>query len=161
MKMQSLFMMMPAHIFNRDARVSLQGWRCKFLVVQVPSNGHVMKQMLLVGMSWCKCPIGACYDANARLGMQWMQMFPWEYAMMQNTLLQTQFIKKFLLFSKRGFHNAWNQNIFTLDLLFMKSHLLFDLRLPKNWWLLLENLWMGHLLEIWWSGSKDLFPQFG
>ena len=51
MKMQSLFMMMPAHIFNRDARVSLQGWRCKFLVVQVPSNGHVMKQMLLVGMS--------------------------------------------------------------------------------------------------------------
>ena len=27
MKMQSLFMMMPAHIFNRGANVSLQGWR--------------------------------------------------------------------------------------------------------------------------------------
>ena len=86
MKMQSLFMMMPAHIFNRDARVFLQGWGCKFLVVQVPSNGHVMKQMLFVGMSWCKCPIGACYDANARLGMQWMQMSHWEYAMMRMSL---------------------------------------------------------------------------
>ena len=31
----------------------------------------------------------------------------------------------------------------------------------KNWWSLLENLLMGHLLEIWWSGSKDLFSQFG
>ena len=47
MKMQSLFLMMPAHIFNRDARVSLQGWRCKFLVVQMPSNGHVMMQMFM------------------------------------------------------------------------------------------------------------------
>ena len=47
MKMQSLFLMMPAHIFNRDVRVSLQGWRCKFLVVQMPSNGHVMMQMFM------------------------------------------------------------------------------------------------------------------
>ena len=34
-----------------------------------------------------------------------------------------------------------------LDLLFLKCHL-FDLRLPKK-------------LVIWWSGSKDLFSQFG
>ena len=47
MKMHSLFLMMPAHIFNRDARVSLQGWRCKFLVVQMPSNEHVMMQMFM------------------------------------------------------------------------------------------------------------------
>ena len=72
MKMQSLFMMMPAHIFNRDARVFLQGWRCKFLMVQVPSNGYVMMQMPLVGMSWWKCPPG---------GYAMMQMSAWEYAM--------------------------------------------------------------------------------
>ena len=39
----------------------------KCLMVQVPSNGHVMMQMLLVGMSWCKCPFGACHDANVHL----------------------------------------------------------------------------------------------
>ena len=83
------------------------------------------------------------------------------YVMTQNALVQTQFIQKFPLFSKQGFHNAWNQSIFKLNLLFMKSHLPFDLRLSKNWWSLLENLWMRHLLEIWWSDSKDLFSQFG
>ena len=50
-QMQSLSMMVPAHIFNRDANVSLQRWRCKNLVMQMPSNGYVMMQMLLVGMS--------------------------------------------------------------------------------------------------------------
>ena len=50
-QMQSLSMMVPAHIFNRDANVSLQKWKCKNLVEQMPSNGHVMMQMLLVGMS--------------------------------------------------------------------------------------------------------------
>ena len=89
--------------------------------------------------------------------MTWMFMYVCHEA---NVLMQTQFIQKFLLFSKRGFHNAWTQNIFTLDLLFMKSHLPFDLGLPKNWWSLLENLRMGRLLEIWWSSSKDLFSQF-
>ena len=34
-----------------------------------------------------------------------------------------------------------------LDLLFLKSHLLFDLRLPKNWWLLLEIFEWGIDLE--------------
>ena len=28
-RMQSLSMMVPVHIFNRDAKVSLQRWRCK------------------------------------------------------------------------------------------------------------------------------------
>ena len=50
-QMQSLSMMVLAHIFNRDANVSLQRWRCKNLVAQMPSNGYVMMQMLLVGMS--------------------------------------------------------------------------------------------------------------
>ena len=49
-RMQSLSMMVPAYIFNYDANVSLQGWRCKNLVVQIPFNGYVMMQMLLVGV---------------------------------------------------------------------------------------------------------------
>ena len=44
-QMQSLSMMVPAHIFNHDANVSLQRWRCKNLVVQMSSNGYVMMQM--------------------------------------------------------------------------------------------------------------------
>ena len=76
----------------------------------------------LVGMQWCRCPFKYAMNANAPL---------WVYND-TNVLMQTQFIQKFLLFSKRGFHNAWNQNIFTLDLLFMKSHLPFDLRFPKK-----------------------------
>ena len=103
----------------------------------------------LVGMQWCRCPFRYAMNANAPL---------WVYHD-TNALMQTQFIQKFLLFSKRGFHNAWNQNIFKLNLLFLKSHLPFDLRLPKNWWSLLENLRIGHRLGIWWSGSKD--SQFG
>ena len=55
----------------------------KCLVVQMPSNGHVMMQMLLVGTSWCKCPLGACHDvnvhlwvchdANVHVGMSWCE----------------------------------------------------------------------------------------
>ena len=52
-QMQSLSMMVPAHMFNRDANVvSLQKWRCQCLVMQMPSNGYVMMQMpLLYAMS--------------------------------------------------------------------------------------------------------------
>ena len=46
-QMQSLSMMVPAHIFNRDANVSLQRWKCKNLMVQMPFNGHVMMKMSL------------------------------------------------------------------------------------------------------------------
>ena len=44
-RMQSLSMMVPAHIFNCDANVSLQGWRCKNLVVQMPPYRYVMIQL--------------------------------------------------------------------------------------------------------------------
>ena len=132
---------------------------------------------------WCKCLL---------MGMSWMQMSLWEYAMMRmsaweyamawmsscryamnanallwvyhdtNALMQTQFIQKFPLFSKRGFHNAWNQNILKTWFIIPEKSSSFWLKAPKkNWWSLLENLRMGHLLEIWWSGSKDLFSQFG
>ena len=50
----------------------------KCLVVQMPSNGHVMMQMFLsgchdanvpsVGMPWCECPLGS---------MLMMRMYPW------------------------------------------------------------------------------------
>ena len=69
--------------------------------------------------------------------------------------------KNFFYFQNEASTTPETKIFSKLDLLFMKSHLPFDLRLPKNWWSLLENLWMGHLLEIWWSGSKDLFSQFG
>ena len=55
----------------------------KCLVVQMPSNGHVMMQMLLVGMSWCKCSHGACHDANVRLGVCHDANVPLVHAMMQ------------------------------------------------------------------------------
>ena len=53
----------------------------KCLVVQMPSNGHVMMQMLLIGMSWCKCPLSACHEANVHVGMPWCKCpivgMPW------------------------------------------------------------------------------------
>ena len=115
----------------------------------------------LMGMSWCKCNL---------VGMQWYRC-PFRYAMNANALLwvyhdtnalmQTRFIQKIPFIFQNETSSAPETKIFSkLDLLFLKSHLPFDLRLPKNWWSLLENLRMGHLLRIWWSGSKDLLSQF-
>ena len=115
-----------------------------------------------------------CHDVNVHVGMSWwdvmMQMYPCRYAMNvnaplwvyhdTNALMQTQFIQKFFLFSKRGFHNAWNHNILKTWLIIHEKSSSFWLKAPKkNWWSLLENLWMRHLLEIWWSGPKDLSLQ--
>ena len=66
--MQSLSMMVPAHIFNCDANVPLQRWRCKNLVMQMSPNGYVMIQM------------SPCHDANAPLMHAMMRMSAWEYA---------------------------------------------------------------------------------
>ena len=68
-----------------DANASLRRWRCKCLAVQMPSNGHVMIQMLLVGMSWYKCPlVGMPWRKCPFVGMSWrkcplvgMRMFHW------------------------------------------------------------------------------------
>ena len=96
-QMQHLSMMVPMHIFNHDTKVSLQRWRCKNLVMQMPSNEYVMMQM------------SSC-------GYAMMRMFPCRYAMNvnaslwvyhdTNALMQTQFSQKFPLFSKRGFLSA-------------------------------------------------------
>ena len=113
-----------------------------------------------------------CHDANVLMVHAMMRMYPCRYAMNANAplwvyhdtnaLMQTQFIQKFPLFSKRDFFNTWNQNIFKLNLLFLKSHLFFfKLKAPKKKWVItVRNLWMGHWLRIWWSGSKNLFSQF-
>ena len=133
--------------------------------MQMPSNGYVMMQMLLVGMSWCKCPFGACHDANApckdamnakaRLGMQWMQMSPWEYAMMQMLWCKHNFFQKFLLFSKQGFFSAWNQNIFKIWFIIPEKSSSFWLKAPKNLVITVRNLRMGYWLRTWWSGSNE------
>ena len=82
---------------NCNANVFSKRWRCKDLMVQMPSNGHVMMQMLLVGMSWCqcslvgmswcecllgsmpwcKCSYSACHDANVPLVHAMMRMSIW------------------------------------------------------------------------------------
>ena len=91
------------------------------LVVQMPSNGYVMTQMLLVGMSRCECPlVGMSWCKCTIVGMPWYKctlryvmnanVLLWVYHDM-NALMQTHFIQKFPLFSKRGFLSTWNQNI--------------------------------------------------
>ena len=67
-QMQSLSLMVSVHIFNRDTNVSLQRWRCKNLVMQMPSNEYVMMQM------------SSC-------GYAMMRMFPCRYAMNVNASL--------------------------------------------------------------------------
>ena len=57
---------------------------------------HAMMRMSHWCMLWCECPFGDVMNANARL---------WVYHD-TSALMQTQFIQKFLLFLKRGFHNA-------------------------------------------------------
>ena len=163
-KMPSLFMTMLVHAFKL--------W-CKCLITKMEkrmsSNGYVMMQMF-----WYKCPfwvyndasalLWVCRDVNVPMVHVMMRMTAWEYVMAwmssyryamnanaplwvyhaTNALMQTQFIQKFPLFSKRGFLNTWNQNIFKLNLSFLKSHLLFDLRLPKKLVITVRNLRKGH-----------------
>ena len=73
----------------------------KNLVVQMPSNGYVMMQMLLVGMSWCKCTLvvmqwcrcplmGMPWCECPFVGMQWRECLPvgisWHKCFDANTL---------------------------------------------------------------------------
>ena len=64
-QMESLSMMVSAHIFNCDANVSLQGWRCKNLVVQMPPCRYAMMQMLPWVCNECECSRRYAMDANA------------------------------------------------------------------------------------------------
>ena len=67
-QMQHLSMMVLAHVFTRDANVSLRGGDAKCLVVQMPSNEHVMMQN-----ASCRCIM--------------MQMSFYRHAMMQMPLV--------------------------------------------------------------------------
>ena len=139
---------------------------------ECPFVGMQWCRCLIESMPWCECPLrNMPWRECPFVGMQWMQMPPCGYIMTQNTLVQTQFIQKFLLFSKRGFHNAWNQNIFKLNLLFLKSHLSFDLRLPKKLVITIRKspngaftwnlmIWLKRFIfAIWLSKRGGTFPR--
>ena len=108
MKMQSLSMIVPLHIFIP--------W-CK---------------CLLVGMPWCEC-----FDAN------------------------TIYSKIPFVFKIKAFSAPETKIFSNLDLLFPEKSTFFDLRPPKKLVITVRNLQIGHWLEIWWFGSRDLFSQFG
>ena len=78
--------------------------------------------MLFAGMQWCRCLFRYAMNANALL---------WVYHD-TNALMQTQFIQKFSLFSKRGFLNAWNQNIFKTWFIIHEKSSSFWLKAPKK-----------------------------
>ena len=139
------WMRMPTcrYAMNANARLGMQ-W--------MPMPAWVCNECkcLFGSMPWCEYPLGSMPWRECPLvGMQWMQMPPCRYIMTQNALVQAQFIQKFLLFSKRGFHNAWNQNILKTWFIIHEKSSSFWLKAPKkNWWSLLENLRMGHRLGI-------------
>ena len=103
---------------------------------------------LLGSMPWCKCSCSACHDANVHLGVcheckcplvgiSWHGMLWCKHNLFKNSFYfqnEASTTPEIKIFSK-------------LDLLFLKSHLLFYLRLLKNWWLLLEILEWGIDLE--------------
>ena len=122
------WMRMPACMYamNVNARLGMQwmpmpAWvcnECKCLFGSMP-----WCECLLESMPWRECPL---------VGMQWMQMPSCRYIMTQNALVQTQFIQKFLLFSKRGFHNTWNQNILKTWFIIHEKSSSFWLKTPKK-----------------------------
>ena len=67
-QMQRSSMMVPAHIFTRDANVFLQRWRCK---------------NLLMGMLWCICPFGYAMMQMPPCRYVMMRMYPFVHAMMR------------------------------------------------------------------------------
>ena len=90
-----------------------------------------------------------------------MQMPPCEYTMPRMLWCKHNLFKNSLYFQNEASTTPETTIFSRLDLLFMKSHLPFDLRLPKKLVITVRNLRMGYRFEIWWSGSKDLFSQFG
>ena len=167
----SIFLWMQAKC---DARLDFWFWyKCSLTKMQMQ---FFMMQMFHAGMKmqslfmmipvhafrpWCKCLLTEMEMQMSSNGYVMMQMFLCRNAMMQ-MLWRKHNLFKFPLFSNRGFPSAWNQNIFKTWLIIPQKSSSFWLKAPKKiWWSLLENLWMGHWLGIWWSGSKDLFSQFG
>ena len=124
MKMQSLFMMMLVCIFIP--------W-CKCLGVQMPSNGYVMMQMSPCRYSMMlMTPCRYAVMQMSPCGYAMMQMSPCGYAMMWMLWRKHNLFKNSLCFQIEA-SSALETKIFSkLDLLFLKSHLLFYLRLLKK-----------------------------
>ena len=138
----------------------------------MPPCGCAMMQMypcrcVVMPMYPCRCAVMQMYPCRCAVMQMYpcrcavMQTYPCRCAMMQMLWCKHNSFKNSLYFQNEASTTPETKIFSKLDLLFMKSHLPFDLRLPKNWWSLLENLRMGHLLETWWSDSLDLFSQFG
>ena len=86
-------------------------------------------------MPWRECPL---------VGMQWMQMPPCGYIMTWMLRCKHKLFKNSFYFQNEASTTPETKIFSKLDLLFLKGHLLFDLRLPrKNWWSLLEILEWG------------------
>ena len=115
---------------------------------------------LFESMPWCECPLGSMpWRECPLIGMQWMQMPPCRYdseCFGANTI----YSKIPFIFKTRLPQRLKPKYSQKLDLLFMKSHLLFDLKLPKDWWSLLEISEWGIDLESD-DLAQDLFSQFG
>ena len=112
---------------------------------------HAMMQMPLVGMSWCKCTL---------VGMSWCRC-PLGYVMTWMLWCKYNLFKNFLYFQNEAFSTLETKIFSKLDLLFMKSHLLFYLTLPKKWWSLLEIFEWGIDLEFDDLAQKIYFHNWG
>ena len=95
-----------------------------------------------------------CNDANVHVDMSWCKCFD------ANTI----YSKILFVFKIKPSSAPETKNIFKSWFVISRKviflfFLLFWLKAPKKLVITVRNLWIGHLLEIWWSGSKDLFSQ--
>ena len=154
---KSRFFIFDANAFHKDvnakcpydAHVSFQ--RCNFHDADVPLV-HAMMQMSLVGMQWMRMPAWVCNECKCLFesmpwcecllgSIRWMrmplcgyamtQMSHWEYAMMRMLWCKHDLFKNSLYFRPEASTTPKTKIFSKLDLLFMKSHLPFDLRPPK------------------------------
>ena len=105
-------------------------------------------------MPWCECPLGSMPRCECPLGHVMMQMLWCRHNLFKNSLY----------FQNEAFSATEIKNIFKSWFIISRKVIflfffLFWLKAPKKLVIIVRNLRIGHLLEIWWSGSKDLFSQ--
>ena len=114
---------------------------CKCPLVGIPwcdcSLGYAMNanecKCLFGSMPWCECPLGSMPWRECPLvGMQWMQMPSCRYIMTQMLWYKHNLFKNSFYFQNEVSTTPKTKIFSKLDLLFMKSHLSFELRLPKK-----------------------------
>ena len=79
--------------------------------------------------------------------------------MMQKCLDANTIYSKISFIFKMRLSQRLNQNIFKTCFIIPEKSFSFWLKAPKKLVITVRNFRIGHLLEIWWSGSKDLFSQ--